>query len=207
MGDGKIVSRTLRPFAFLGALALVLGIAGTTLATDQQDGDHASLNIKKQDEQGHGLEGAVFTVEGMQGTFTTGKDGKFCITGLPHGSRWVVTEVQAPAGYELANPASQEVKVDNDGDCDSPSARFVNKLAATPTPTPESSVAGGTSTPTPTPEGSVKGGTGTPAASQPDTAMGAQGAPGAGPTFAFGFILFAALGTLAWANVRARNRA
>ena len=39
-------------------------------------------------------------------------------------------------------------------------------------PTPEGSVAVGTSTPTP--EGSVQGGTGTPEPSQPDTAMGVQ---------------------------------
>jgi hypothetical protein len=173
------------------------------------EGDHASLNVKKQDEEGHGLEGAVFTVEGMEGTFTTDKNGKFCVTGLPKGSEWLVTEIQAPAGYVLADPASQMVKVDNDGDCNSPSARFVNTLATatpTPTPTPEGSVAGGTSTPTPTTEGSVQGGTGTPEASQPDTAMGAQGAPGPVPTIAFALILLAALGTLAWANVKARSR-
>jgi hypothetical protein len=66
-------------------------------------------------------------------------------------------------------------------------------------------VAGGTSTPSP--EQSVQGGTGTPAPSQPDTAMGLGGTPGPIPTAAFGLILLAALGTLAWANVRsARNR-
>ena len=171
------------------------------------DEDHASLNVKKEDVNGHPLAGAIFTVEGMEGTFTTGDNGKFCITGLPRDAEYLVTEIQAPAGYQLADPASQTVEVDNDGDCNSASAHFVNELATpTPTPTPEGSVAGGTSTPTPTTEGSVQGGTGTPAPSQPDTAMGALGAPGAVPTIAFALILLAALGTLAWANVKARSR-
>ena len=179
-----------------------------TKPTDQEEEDHASLNVKKQTVNGKGLAGAVFTVEGMQGTFTTGEDGKFCITGLAKDSVWLVTEIQAPAGYVIADPASQMVEVDNDGDCNSASAHFVNEKATpTPTPTTEGSVAGGTSTPTPTTEGSVQGGTGTPAPSQPDTAMGAQGAPGAVPTIAFALILLAALGTLTWANVKARSRA
>jgi hypothetical protein len=183
-------------------------IVCTKPADQQEEGDHASLNVKKQDEEGHGLQGAIFTVEGMEGTFLTDKNGKFCVTGLPKGSEWLVTEIQAPAGYVIADPASQTVKVDNDGDCNSPSARFVNTLAtASPTPTTEGSVQGSTSTPTPTTEGSVEGGTGTPAASQPDTAMGAQGGPGAIPAVAFAAILLAALGTLAWANVKARSRA
>lgn len=184
-------------------------IVCTKPADQEEEGDHASLNVKKQDEDGHGLQGAVFTVEGMEGTFVTDKNGKFCVTGLPKGSTWLVTEIQAPAGYVIADPASQTVKVDNDGDCNSPSARFVNALAtASPTPTSESSVKGSTSTPTASEshEGGVQGGTGTPAASQPDTAMGAQGAPGAIPTLAFAAILLAGLGTLAFANVKARSR-
>ena len=77
---------------------------------------------------------------------------------------------------------------------------------ATATPTPEGSVAGGTSSPTP--EGSVQGGTGTPEPSQPDTAMGMSGGPSPIPTIAFGLMLLAALGALAWANVKsARSRA
>ena len=80
----------------------------------------------------------------------------------------------------------------------------------TPSPTPENSVGGSTSTPSPSPttEGSVQGGTGTPAPSQPDTAMGAQGGPSPIPTAIFALILLAALGTLAWANVKSsRSRA
>jgi hypothetical protein len=100
------------------------------------DDDDAALNIRKVDEQGNRLPGAVFTVEGMQGTFTTGANGHFCITGLPDDSVWLVTEIQAPAGYEIADPASQLVEVDDDGDCNSPDAVFVNPLASTATPTP-----------------------------------------------------------------------
>jgi hypothetical protein len=77
--------------------------------------------------------------------------------------------------------------------------------SATPSPTPEQSVAG---TSTPSPEQSVQGGTGTPEPSQPDTAMGAEGGPSPIPTLAFGTILVAALGALAWVNIKtARSRA
>ncbi len=186
-------------------------ISHVIVCTGAAEGDNASLNIRKEDEGGNPLAGAVFTVEGMEGTFTTGENGKFCITGLAEDSQWLVTEIQAPPGYQLADPASQLVEVDNDGDCDSPSATFVNLLSeATPAPTPEQTPAGATpeQTPAQTPEGSVAGGTGTPAPSQPDTAMGAQGGPSPIPTIAFALILVAALGTLAWANVKsARSRA
>jgi hypothetical protein len=89
---------------------------------------------------------------------------------------------------------------------ETPAETPVETPAETPAETPEGSVAGGTSSPTP--EGSVAGGTGTPAPSQPDTAMGLAGGPSPIPTVAFGLILLAALGALAWANVKsARNRA
>jgi hypothetical protein len=77
----------------------------------------------------------------------------------------------------------------------------------TPSPTPELTEQAGTPTPTPTTEESLQGGNPTPEESQPDTAMGAQGGPSPVPTAAFALILLAALGTLAWANVKtARNR-
>jgi hypothetical protein len=78
-------------------------------------------------------------------------------------------------------------------------------VEATPTPTPEQTVQ---ATATPTTEGSVQGGNPTPEPSQPDTAMGVQGGPSPIPTIAFALILLAALGTLAWANIKtARSRA
>jgi len=87
----------------------------------------ASLNVKKVDPSGKPLAGAVFTVQGLDGTYTTGADGKFCIVGLADDSVWLVTEIKAPAGYVIGDEASQMVEVDDDGDCDSPSATFVNK--------------------------------------------------------------------------------
>ena len=90
------------------------------------------------------LAGAVFEVEGIDGTFVTNEDGFFCITGLPQNSKWTVTEIQAPEGYELADPASQLVQVDNTSDCTSREAVFRNapkQQEESPTPTPEESVA------------------------------------------------------------------
>jgi hypothetical protein len=209
-------SRVLAGPAIVLIALSVLGLSLTVLISPAlaQNDNVASLNIRKDDEQGRPLAGAVFTVEGMEGTFTTGADGTFCITGLPEDSIFLVTEIQAPPGYQLANPPSQSVEVDDDGDCDSPDARFVNLLQTatpaptpeeTPPPTPEQSIAA--ETPAETPEGSVAGGTGTPEPSQPDTAMGLQGGPSPVPTVAFALILLTALGTLAWANVKvARNR-
>ncbi len=156
----------------------------------------ASLNIKKINAaDGKVLDGAVFTVDGIPGTFTSGsgtydingnpvpdgvdqavtKKGYFCIIGLPQDSTWLVTEIQAPAGFDIADPASQMVTVDNDGDCASSDAHFADTRSTasesptpTPTETPEGSVApsasatptptespSGTPTPSETPEGSV----------------------------------------------------
>ena len=87
-----------------------------------------SLKVRKVDEAGARLAGAVFSVEGQKGTFTTDANGEFCITGLPFGDVLTVTEITPPPGYEVVGEASQEVAVDPDGDCDSPEATFVNAL-------------------------------------------------------------------------------
>ena len=142
--------------------------------------DHASLNIKKVDENGRPLAGAVFKVDGIEGRFKTGEDGKVCITGLPADTEYLVTEVKAPDGYLLADPNSQMVEVDDDGDCNSADAKFVNLPIPTPTPTPtptpsESQSASQSASATPStpssPEQSVEAATGTPAP-LPDTATG-----------------------------------
>jgi uncharacterized repeat protein (TIGR01451 family) len=91
------------------------------------DTGNASLNVKKVDPDGNKLAGAVFVVEGIDGQFVTNEDGKFCIVGLPNDSIWEVTEVKAPDGYVIAEQATQMVEVDDDGDCDSASATFVNE--------------------------------------------------------------------------------
>jgi hypothetical protein len=187
--------------------------------------DDASLNIHKVNEDGARLAGAVFVVEGLEGTFTTDANGVICIQGLPEDSEWLVTEIEPPLGYDLANPASQMVEVDDDGDCDSPDAVFVNTVAqesseasveqsteASVEQSTEASVEQSTEASADgsvegsaegSVEGSVLGNTGTPEPSTPDTAMGAGNGPSPLPTIAFGAILLASLAGLAWVNVQA----
>ena len=89
-----------------------------------------SIKVRKVDEEGNVLPGAIFTVEGQEDEeFTTGEDGTFCITGLPFGEVLTVTEIEAPEGYEIVGSGTQEVTVDPDGDCDSVEATFVNSPA------------------------------------------------------------------------------
>jgi Prealbumin-like fold domain len=146
--------------------------------------DNASLNIRKVNEEGRRLPGAVFTVEGMEGTFTTNARGFFCITGLENDSEWLVTEIQAPEGYVIAAEASQMVEVDDDGDCDSPDAVFVNTRpgespsetpSATPSETPSATPSETPSeTPSQTPREDEEGGNPTPkprGGKLPDTAL------------------------------------
>jgi hypothetical protein len=198
------------------SFCLVLA-AGEESASASMGDDHASLNIKKVNEDGSRLAGAVFTIEGMPGTFTTADDGTFCILGLPADSMWLVTEIQAPPGYDLADPAWQTVEVDDDGDCDSPDAVFVNtaaeesmeasvdESAAASASVDESAAASASvdESAAASVEGSVLGGVGTPAPSTPDTAMGAGNGPSPLPILAFGAIVLASLAGLAWVNVQA----
>jgi hypothetical protein len=79
------------------------------------------------------------------------------------------------------------------------------EAAATPTPTPEGSVMGGTFTSSPSPENNVHGGTGTPAPDIPDTSVQAQGGASAFPAVVFALIALGSLGVLAVANVKARH--
>ncbi len=200
--------------------------------TDAPQGDTASLNIKKIDaDTGRTLNGAVFKITGIDGTFESGsgtwdvngnhvpdgtdqavtRKGFVCIIGLPADSFWTVTEINPPVGYEGANPDSQLVEVDDDGDCASPDVVFENAMesaAPTPTGTPEGSVQPGTGTPsaTGTPEGGVKAGQGTPGASQPDTAIGSIAGSNPAPTMLFVIILLLSLGGLAYANVDTTRR-
>ena len=193
--------------------------ASASAAASVSEGD-ASLNIRKVNEEGTRLPGAVFEIDGLEGTFTTDASGVVCVHGLPNDSEWLVTEIQPPAGYDLADPASQMVEVDDDGDCDSPDAVFVNTLAsqesasaaASVEQSVEASAAGSTrasteasvqGSTTASVEGSVLGGVGTPAPRTPDTAMGAGDGPSPLPTIAFGTILVASLAGLAWVNVQA----
>jgi uncharacterized repeat protein (TIGR01451 family) len=180
------------------------------------DEDEASLNIRKVDEEGNRLPGAVFEIEGMQGTFTTGPNGHFCITGLPNDSVWTVTEIQAPEGYEIAEDPSQEVEVDDDGDCNSPDAVFVNTLAdeeqpntppSTP-PSPRENTQAGNPTPSPTPRGDTKASNATPkpaGAMVPDTAMTPMGSPPVSPAL-MALVAMASLLTLIGVRVAEARR-
>jgi hypothetical protein len=91
-----------------------------------------AIVIYKTDQTGADVVGATFTVEGKEGTFLTGADGTFCVDGLAVNDVVTVTETIAPDGYELANPASQDVTVTQAGDCDdhdgTPDATFTNNL-------------------------------------------------------------------------------
>lgn len=206
-------TRARRAMAAVAIVALVLSLLSFTgtVGAASPKANVASLNIKAVDGNGKPLAGAVFTVDGMSGTFTTGADGKACITGLPQDGHWLVTQIQAPAGYAIADPASQLVEVDDDGDCNSADAKFVNLPASSsgsPSGSPEGSVKGGTGTPAASHsgEGSVKAGTGTPEASLANTASGTPPAGGNPATIAFAVLLVASLGGLAILNVAAVRR-
>lgn len=182
----------LLAMATIGSLVMLstLLVAGPVMA---QDG--AALNIRTMDEQGVLLAGAVYSVEGIDGEFTSGEDGHFCITGLPANSEYLVTQIQAPTGYEIAEPPSQVVKVDNDGDCNSPDAEFIIRPVQ-PTPTPAGSEVA--NTPSPSPRGTVAGGNPTPSGppALPDTAAG-QGST-TWLAVALALTAIASLGALAW---------
>ncbi|MBA2634252.1 MAG: prealbumin-like fold domain-containing protein [Chloroflexi bacterium] len=98
------------------------------VTVDEVEEDDAGIVIEKLDEQDEPLAGAIFTVEGKDGVFTTGADGQVCVDGLPQDTTLTVTEIQAPAGYTIADPASQEVETDEDGCDDSAEVTFVNTL-------------------------------------------------------------------------------
>lgn len=183
---------------------------GTKVESPPPSGNVASIFIRKNDDAFHHLAGAVFTVEGVEGTFTTDENGGACVTGLPQGVTLTVTEITPPPGYVLPDPASQEVRVDDDGDCTSRDVLFVDTpeaKQATPTPTPSPTPEQGqqAATPTPTPEGGVHAATPAPKASTPNTAYTAPASTSSGTLLA-GLLLVVSLITLAGVNVRTARR-
>ena len=160
--------------------------------------------LKVDDATGQPLAGAVFTVEGQQGTFVTDANGLFCIDGLPNGSEWLVTEIQAPPGYLLADPNVSDVNVDSEEDAacdnpeDSPNSIFRNvkqQVVETPAQTPAATPVQ-TTVQTPavvaTPRESALAGAGAPPVTTlPNTAMN-DGAVTALMTL----VLLASLGTM-----------
>ncbi|MEO6579066.1 MAG: prealbumin-like fold domain-containing protein [Candidatus Limnocylindria bacterium] len=191
------------------SLALALGmsalLASRAAATDSGP---AALNIRTLDDQGVRLPGATYTIDGMDGTFTSGSFGQFCITGLPADSVWTVTQVEAPSGYELAQPSSQAVEVDDDGDCNSPDAVFVNgrSQASESTPTPKPAAPGTPIASPAPPRDDTLGGNPTPTPGQllPDTAS--DGDPIASVPTALLVMLIASLAVLGTLDARTRRR-
>lgn len=201
--------RVVRLSAVLASLTLLLGLTATAFAAQGDDllpcdnGGHFILHANSDANI------AILVSRGLEEGETTG--------GVTH--MWYFAPIDQTVfdmimeGFEQEQGEQPPLVLSHclEGESESPTPTPSESESATPTPTPtpsptpEGSVAQGTSTPTP--EGSVQGGTGTPEPSQPDTAMGVSGGPSAIPTVAFALILLAALGTLAWANVKsARNR-
>ena len=124
-------------------IQVVVTSAGTSelkfLNQQVPEPETGSLLILKTDEGDAPLAGAEFTVEGVAGTFTTADDGTFCVQNLELGADYTVTEITAPAGYDLADPASQVLTVEVEGTCADreagPDATFVNPLIPPPGPT------------------------------------------------------------------------
>jgi hypothetical protein len=182
---------------------------------ESQPANVASIFIRKRDAQYNHLAGAVFTVEGVAGTFTTDADGGACVTGLPQNVTLLVTEITPPPGYDLPDPASQLVHVDNDGDCTSSDVIFVDPPTTTESQPAESQPQesqpqesqpeGSQQEETSSPEGSVEAATGTPAASTPNTSIGADPGNPTG-TALFALVLIGSLGALAYTNVRTVRR-
>ena len=90
-----------------------------------------AIVIYKTDQTGADVADAIFTVEGKDGTFTTGADGTFCVDGLALGDTVTVTETVAPDGYELANPAFQDAYNKSQNELDSKKREGFLQAAAT----------------------------------------------------------------------------
>jgi hypothetical protein len=209
----------------LGLIAIIglffaLVVAALVLPTPVRAGEVAENQgvlkvLKVDDETGQPLAGAVFTVEGQQGTFVTDANGLFCIDGLPNGSEWLVTEIQAPPGYLIAEPSSSDVnvEVDSDAGCDipddSPNSIFRNarqQVVETPAQTPAATPVQ-TTVQTPaavaTPQESALGGVGRPRVPLlPNTAT-SDAAPG---SQVMGLLLLASVGMMIGVRL-ARRRA
>jgi Prealbumin-like fold domain len=186
----SIVAILLSAMAFLRPMSV--------LAQDNVN-DHPALNIAKENEDGDRLAGAVFVVEGSDEQFTTGDNGKVCITSLNgqflEDRPYEVTEITPPPGYALPAEPTQTVEPDNDGTghCDSPDAVFVDPAASgtpspspsesqggwSPSPSPSESQGGGTPTlsASPTPRESELGGTPTPSPSPRESELGGNPTP------------------------------
>jgi hypothetical protein len=205
-GKGQLSQRAsfLVLFSIVAILLLVMALLRPTTVFAQDDvNDHPALNIAKENEAGDRLAGAVFVVEGSDEQFTTGENGKVCITELNgqflEDRPYLVTEVTPPQGYALPSEPSQMVEPDNDGSghCDSPDAVFVD---------PRESELGGNPTPSPTPRESELGGNPTPApgGEVPDTAT--TGLGDQVPALVLSLVLVGSLATLFYVRIAGHRR-
>jgi hypothetical protein len=214
----------LRPLAFVGALTLLLGLATSALAADDWatvTGYAAGTSDNNQAETWAALYSADCTkIDG-------GNSGTYVLPDLDEGLVYVAVIVKAGSDEstdEHANTifesplAGQTVWGDSNGDgAFNEGDKIISHIivctgeaessSSASSSASSSEVVSSASSSASQPEGGELGGNPTPAASQPDTAMGVQGGLSPVPTAAFALILLAALGTLAWANVKtARSR-
>ena len=113
-GTGQVSQRTSF-LVLISIVAIVLSAMAIfrptiVFANDDVD-DHPALNILKENEAGEPLAGAVFVVEGSDEEFTTGDNGKVCITRLNgqfvEDRPYLVTEITPPPGYALPSEPSR----------------------------------------------------------------------------------------------------
>jgi cell division septation protein DedD len=205
--------------AFVAAGALVLGLAGTALAADPVYATvtgHAPATEDNNHPEAWGDNCETWAISGVD---------SFVLPELDEGQVYDLVVVKS--GSEgtgnntlFDNPSAGETVFADTNEnfaFDAGEDKEISHIivciseaeeTATPTPTPSPTPEETEQPSTPSPEQTVAGATGTPAPSQPDTAMSVQGGPSPVPTVAFALILLAALGTLAWANVKTvRSRA
>ena len=127
LGHSYSVVETDAPDGWLPAdpdTQTVIAAAGTCAERTGDDPDATFTNVRvgslivlKTDDQdpATALPGAVFTVNGVDQT--TGADGTTCFDGLVAGDAYDVTEKTPPAGYEPADPATQEDIIAGEGTC------------------------------------------------------------------------------------------
>jgi hypothetical protein len=97
--------------------AIDLGPSETVTCTATNTLLLGAIKVSKTSVKGGApLAGAVFSVSG-QSNLTTGADGTACVDGLIFGD-YLVTEVSAPGGYAIDDPAARTVNVNNSADCD-----------------------------------------------------------------------------------------
>jgi hypothetical protein len=130
-------------------------------------------------------------------TVVTGDEGVISVNG-PEATECTFTETAAPDGYVLPADTDCDLVIASgeQGTCE-----FADELESTPPSVPESAAESAEQSVAASAEQSVEAGTGTPAESTTDTALFGNG-DNPLPTIVFSLMLLAALGALAYANVK-----